>query len=439
MGEDGLDELVPRLEKLARSGTGLTTLTSTAHTIGMLCRRMSGDAMSAHAPRLVNALLRGLQAERSTVARQAFASALAQACRRMPKDKYASVVKGVVALVDDPGDEEACGRAAAIFREQATIIGDQLAEHSEEVVPVAFILRFEDEKWEDALGACSSSEPAALRMHASSMIGRAMKSDLTANRWSRKKSALEALRKAFEDHPEEQAVKQHASEVSKMLANAMGGRVFDGKEKMPWALCAAAKCCDDEDDISSQVRALSDGCRRAKGDFSEASASALGELLRDRANHNHLGMLVSNLDTQSPTVISALGHACSSAAIEEINEHGPDILNSLMERLTSDDSPKTAAKMNTLTAMISVIQRAKDLARGGGGISGDWCKLLTRCLEECRPLTRDMQSAQTRVCSVGVVEACVEALDNFVCEGATDSREGAQSLLNDMAKADPSR
>jgi proteasome component ECM29 len=247
---EAVGDVVPRLAALARSGTGLNTRAGTARFAAALCApgRIPGGIGAAHAASLLGAFLTALEAERAPAVRAAYAAAAAAAARHAAPARLATAIAAALKPVQGEGGEaEAAARGALLLRALSRDAPDTLAPFHSEVLPAAFLAKFEAdaaggplwaEVWESNTGAAS----AALRLYAPE-VAALCRDALAASAWPRKKAgalAAAALASGLAGAAGGDALAPLAPTLAAQLLAALPGRIWDGKEAVLQACGALA-------------------------------------------------------------------------------------------------------------------------------------------------------------------------------------------------------
>ena len=247
---EAVGDVVPRLAALARSGTGLNTRAGTARFAAALCApgRIPGGIGAAHAASLLGAFLTALEAERAPAVRAAYAAAAAAAARHAAPARLSAAIAAALKPVQGEGGEaEAAARGALLLRALSRDAPDTLAPFHSEVLPAAFLAKFEAdaaggplwaEVWESNTGAAS----AALRLYAPE-VAALCRDALAASAWPRKKAgalAAAALASGLAGAAGGDALAPLAPTLATQLLAALPGRIWDGKEAVLQACGALA-------------------------------------------------------------------------------------------------------------------------------------------------------------------------------------------------------
>eukprot|EP00798_Chlamydomonas_sp_ICE-L_P021409 gene21409-28366_t len=287
--------LVPVLTGLVKGGVGLNTMVGTARFIRNLVARATDD-IKPHTPALVKALTSGCRSERSGAVRKAYAGASAQllksersgaVCKAStgasaqllkyagPKRVEKTVTEAVEMYSQPSADSdsryvgglilrELLRAAPELFQEYAAqpsadsvsryvgglILRELLRaapklfqEYAAQVLPLAFGAKMDDDSsaaaiWKEVWEEGVSSEAGAVRLYGSEIVG-VLTEGLASSQWGRKKACAEAIVQMTQ-LGSDVLVGPNAVRLTDSLLMELGGRLWDGKEKLLDALGALA-------------------------------------------------------------------------------------------------------------------------------------------------------------------------------------------------------
>ncbi|KAF6252864.1 armadillo-type protein [Scenedesmus sp. NREL 46B-D3] len=268
-------EMAPALADLVRRGVGLNSKVGTANFIRGLAGRLRQELRPA-APTLLKPLVSGVAREASAPVKRAYAAAAAalaaRCCSDKRRDKYvmdavasygavevqlqpwrsgdaAAAAAAAPTAVDEPsgGSEDAARQAGGLLlRELLKESSDVFNTYASQVLPVAFTASHDESAsvasaWAAVWSQGCPSEPAALRLHAPELAG-LLAGGLSSSAWPRKRAAAKALSVLAEVAPSQ--LSPYSPALARLLlAEASGGRLWEGKEGLLVCLGALGAAC----------------------------------------------------------------------------------------------------------------------------------------------------------------------------------------------------
>ncbi|KAL6762246.1 proteasome stabiliser-domain-containing protein [Haematococcus lacustris] len=240
-----LEALLPVLAGIVRRGVGLNTKVGTARFIRSVAAR-AGSALRPHAPTLVKALTSAMRSERSNVVRKAYAAAAGQVCKHAADKRVAKVVgEAAEAYAAEGADSDARYCAGLVVRELLRAAPEVAAGHAAVTLPLAFGAKMDEDKevaavWKEVWEEGCASEAGALRLYAQEITA-LLASGLGSQHWGRKKACAQAITALAQLGGDVVSGEQVGRLGTALVAEASGGRLWEGKEEVVDALGALAK------------------------------------------------------------------------------------------------------------------------------------------------------------------------------------------------------
>ncbi|KAK9939418.1 hypothetical protein M0R45_016114 [Rubus argutus] len=255
-----LDQLVPRLGQLVRSGVGLNTRVGVANFITLLVQEV-GVEIKPYTSKLLRLLFPVVKDEKSAASKRAFADACAVLLKH-------SVVSQAEKLIDD---------TAALH----------IA-----ILPVIFISRFNDDKYvsglfEELWEEHTSSERVALQLYLAEIVSLICESIATSS-WASKKKSAQAISKLSEVLGESLA--SYYNVLLQSLMKEIPGRLWEGKDALLYSITALSVSChkavstDDPDTLNEVLRVVSAACTKKAKKYREAALSCLEQVVKAFGN-----------------------------------------------------------------------------------------------------------------------------------------------------------
>ncbi|PON59554.1 Proteasome component Ecm [Trema orientale] len=284
-----LDQLVPRLAQLVRSGVGLNTRAGVASFISLLVQKVGSD-IKPYTSMLLKLLFPVVKEEKSAAAKRAFASACAIVLKYAAPPQAQRLIEDTAAL--HTGDRNAQITCAILLKSYSSMALDVLSGYHALIIPVIFISRFEDDKlvsglFEELWEENTSSERIALQLYLGEIVSLICES-ITSSSWSSKKKSGQAICKLGEVLGE--SLVSHHYVLLQAVMSEIPGRLWEGKESLLNAIGALSKSCHkaisgDDPAIPNAILSLvSASCTKKVKKYREAALSCLEQVVRAFGN-----------------------------------------------------------------------------------------------------------------------------------------------------------
>ncbi|KAF4378493.1 hypothetical protein G4B88_027553 [Cannabis sativa] len=286
---ESLDQLVPRLAQLVRSGVGLNTRAGVASFLSLLVQKVGSD-FKPYTSMLLKLLFPVVKEEKSAAAKRAFASACAIVLKYAAPTQAQKLIEDTAAL--HTGDRNAQITCAILFKSYSSMASDVLSGYHTSIIPVIFISRFEDDKnvsglFEELWEENTSSESIALQLYLGEIVSLICDS-ITSSSWSSKKKSGLAICKLGEVLGESLA--SHHRVLLQAVMKEIPGRLWEGKETLLNAIGALSKSChkaisvDDPTTPNAILSVVSSACNKKSKKYREAALSCLEQVVRSFGN-----------------------------------------------------------------------------------------------------------------------------------------------------------
>ncbi|GAB2277082.1 hypothetical protein Dimus_011791 [Dionaea muscipula] len=283
--KQSLDFLVPRLAQLVRSGVGLNTRVGVATFITLLVQRV-GHEIGPFATMLLKLLFPAVLNERSGSAKRAFASSCAMVLKYSTASQAQKLVEETSAL--HVGDKNAQVSCAILLKSYASLAGDVVSGYQAIILPVAFVERFEDDKYvssmfEELWEETTSGDRVTLQLYLGEIVSLISES-ISSSSWASKRKAAQAVSKLADTLGE--TLSAYHQVLLNSLMKEIPGRLWEGKDALLLALaavCSASHEAISSDDPSTPAVVLSvvtAACAKKDKKFREAALCALEQVIK---------------------------------------------------------------------------------------------------------------------------------------------------------------
>jgi proteasome component ECM29 len=283
-----LEELVPRLVELLRSGLGLGTKAGCASFVVSLVQQCGHD-LQPYAGKLLSALLSGLT-DRSQAVCKRYAGTIGSLVR-VAKDssvsKLFAKMKSWYFEKENESLQNACG---LVCKEIARSSPDVMAHHATSILPVAFIAMHRKEKqvevkspWTDIWSENTPVSSRGIQLYLEEII--AISSTLLAGQsWERKVEAADSLQTVVKTLGKD-LPKKHLESIVAALLSSLSGRTWDGKESIVSCIATVFVKCHGvmEDGANKEIAlAVLKESRKQKPTYKANAIKRLGQILEEK-------------------------------------------------------------------------------------------------------------------------------------------------------------
>jgi proteasome component ECM29 len=250
VSKKGVEDLVPSLAQLIRSGTGLATRTGTADFITNLAVQ-EPKLFKPFASPLLNPLAGGLN-DRSVNVRRSYSRAIAQIAKL---SKVSAVRKLLVRITDqyktaDPSDSGDSVRhtSGMVLLALANAAPKKLEKRMGELVPLVFMAKFNKNEqvkrtWSEVWETITSTTAAGVREHIDA-ITTLMLECLDASAYEMRRQGADALTEAIGVAGD--TANSQLPRIVEALTKSMSGRYWGGKESVLRSVVAVVKASGSE-------------------------------------------------------------------------------------------------------------------------------------------------------------------------------------------------
>ncbi|KAI3523966.1 hypothetical protein L1887_02516 [Cichorium endivia] len=294
--DQSLEQLVPRLSQLARSGVGLNTRVGVASFISLLVQKV-GVSIKPFTNTLLRLLYQVAKDEKSGASKRAFANSCAFVIKYAAPSQVHKLIEETAALHN--GDRNSQIACALLLKSYASTAGDVFSGYYATVVPVIFLSRFEDDKnvsslyeelWEENM----TSERLTLQLYVGEIVT-LITEGIGSSSWASKRKAAKAIVKLCEVLDE--SVFSYHQVLLTSLMNEIPGRIWEGKEDLLEALSALCTSCHtaisaaDPSCESAILSVVTSACSKKSKKFRDAGFRCLEKVLKAFKNPEFFGVV----------------------------------------------------------------------------------------------------------------------------------------------------
>ena len=321
-----LEELVPRLAELLRSGLGLGTKSGCASFVVSLVQQCGQD-LQPYAGKLLSALLSGLT-DRSQAACKKYAEAIGSLVR-VAKDssvsKLFAKMKSWYFEKENESLQKACG---LVCKEIARSSPDVMTHHAASILPLAFVAMHHKEKqagtkspWADIWSENTPVSTRGIKLYLEEIISIAS-TLLAGQSWERKVEAADSIQTVVNTLHKDLPRKDLDTVVAALLSS-LSGRTWDGKESIVSCVATVFVKCHTtmEDDTNKELAlAVLKECRKQKPTHKANAIKCLGQILKE----NKVIAFREVYDVLKPIVDPEKKKAIDGERAEDEEEQVPD-------------------------------------------------------------------------------------------------------------------
>ncbi|KAM0057039.1 putative armadillo-like helical, proteasome component Ecm29 [Helianthus debilis subsp. tardiflorus] len=354
--EQSLEQLIPRLSQLVRSGVGLNTRVGVASFISLLVQKV-GDSIKPFTSTLLRLLFVAVKEERSAASKRAFANACAFLIKFAAPSQVHKLIEQTAAL--HTGDRNSQIACAFLLKSYASTSSDILTGYYATVVPVIFLSRFEDDKnvsrlYEDLWEENMTSERLTLQLYIGEIVT-LITEGIASSSWASKRKAAKAIVKLCEVL--EESVSSYHQVLLTSLMKEVPGRIWEGKEDILEALSALCTSCHTaisaadpaiENDILSVVTSA---CNKKVNKFRDAAFRCLDKVLKAFKNPDFFGV-----------VFPLLFEMCNGAFISKQGSSSLNGTDKTETRETEDTSVPHDKIIECITSCV-ILARLNDIIK----------------------------------------------------------------------------
>ncbi|KAJ4724481.1 Proteasome-associated ECM29 [Melia azedarach] len=346
---ESLDQLVPRLARLVRSGVGLNTRVGVASFISLLVQKVGMD-IKPYTSTLLRLLFPVVKEEKSAAAKRAFASACAAVLKYAAPSQAQKLIEETSALHnDDKNSQISC---AILLKSYSSMASDVLSGYHAVIVPVIFISRFEDDKYvsdlfEELWEENTSGDRVTLQLYLEEIVSLICES-IASSSWTSKRKSAKAICKLGEILGESLSSYHHV--LLESIMKEVPGRLWEGKDALLDAIgsistsCRKAISTEDPATPFAILDMVSSACKKKVKKYREAAFSCLEEVIKAYSDPKFFNI-----------IFPMLFEMCSSATL---NRSGQAPLPSDASKEESEDGSFSAPLDKVLDCVTSCIQVA---------------------------------------------------------------------------------
>ncbi|XP_024047567.1 proteasome-associated protein ECM29 homolog isoform X4 [Citrus clementina] len=346
---ESLDQLVPHLARLVRSGVGLNTRVGVASFISLLVQKIGMD-IKPYTSMLLRLLFPVVKEEKSAAAKRAFASACASVLKYAAPSQAQKLIEETAALhIDDKNSQISC---AILLKSYSSVASDVLSGYHAVIVPVIFISRFEDDKYvsdlfEELWEENTSGDRVTLQLYLGEIVSLICEG-IASSSWSSKRKSAKAICKLGEILGESLSNYHHV--LLESILKEVPGRLWEGKDALLYAIgsistsCHKAISAEDPTTPFAIVDMVSSACRKKIKKYREAAFSCLEQVIKAFRDPKFFNI-----------IFPLLFEMCGSTAL---NKSGQVPLSSDASKEESADESVSAPLDKVLDCVLSCIHVA---------------------------------------------------------------------------------
>ncbi|KAB2615279.1 proteasome-associated protein ECM29-like protein [Pyrus ussuriensis x Pyrus communis] len=277
---ESLDQLVPRLAQLVRSGVGLNTRVGVASFITLLVQKV-GVEIKPYTSRLLRLLFPVVKDEKSAASKRAFAGACAAVLKHAAPTQAEKLIDDTVAL--HTGDKNYQVSCAILLKSYSSVASDALSGYLAAIIPAIFISRFEDDKvisslFEELWEEHTSGERVALQLYLAEIVSLICEG-IGSSSWASKKKSAQAISKLSDVLGE--SLSSYYPVLLQSLMKEIPGRLWEGKDALLDAIAALSVSChkaissDDPSTLNEILSIVSSACTKKAKKYREAALTCL--------------------------------------------------------------------------------------------------------------------------------------------------------------------
>lgn len=286
---ESLDQLVPRLAQLVRSGVGLNTRVGVASFITLLVQKV-GVEIKPYTSRLLRLLFPVVKDEKSAASKRAFAGACAAVLKHAAPTQAEKLIDDTVAL--HTGDKNYQVSCAILLKSYSSVASDALSGYLAAIIPAIFISRFEDDKvisslFEELWEEHTSGERVALQLYLAEIVSLICEG-IGSSSWASKKKSAQAISKLSDVLGE--SLSSYYPVLLQSLMKEIPGRLWEGKDALLDAIAALSVSChkaissDDPSTLNEILSIVSSACTKKAKKYREAALTCLEKVVRAFGN-----------------------------------------------------------------------------------------------------------------------------------------------------------
>ncbi|KAM2630644.1 hypothetical protein TB1_029488 [Malus domestica] len=286
---ESLDQLVPRLAQLVRSGVGLNTRVGVASFITLLVQKV-GVEIKPYTSRLLRLLFPVVKDEKSAASKRAFSGACAAVLKHAAPTQAEKLIDDTVAL--HTGDKNYQVSCAILLKSYSSVASDALSGYLAAIIPAIFISRFEDDKvisslFEELWEEHASGERVALQLYLVEIVSLICEG-IGSSSWASKKKSAQAISKLSDVLGE--SLSSYYPVLLQSLMKEIPGRLWEGKDALLDAIAALSVSChkaissDDPSTLNEILSIVSSACTKKAKKYREAALTCLEKVVRAFGN-----------------------------------------------------------------------------------------------------------------------------------------------------------
>ena len=283
-----LEELVPRLAELLRSGLGLGTKAGCASFVISLVQQCGQD-LQPYAGKLLSALLSGLT-DRSQAVCKRYAQTIGSLVRVAKDSSVSKLFARMKSWYLEKENETLQNTCGLVCKEIARSSPDVMAHHAASILPVAFIAMHQKDKqadikspWADIWSENTPVSSRGIQLYLEEIIS-ISSTLLSGQSWERKVEAADCLQTVVNTLGKDLPKKDLDSIVATLLSG-LSGRTWDGKESIVSCIATVfVKCHGVMDNGTNKEIALAvlKESRKQKPAYKANAIKRLGQILGEK-------------------------------------------------------------------------------------------------------------------------------------------------------------
>ena len=258
-----LPELMPPLREVIQRGVGLQTRVGTARFVAQVAAHVGSDFEPYASKILKLYLTKTLSGEGSTALKKTYAATVGAVSKVASLDVVGKMLRQCLAATEESVS------VALILRELHLQAPQKFSTYAAQIVPVAFLRRFDTSSpeaasmWSAVLEKGMGTENGAVRLYHAELI-HGVTEAFRETRWTAKVAASRVIERLYE--VDKEIVASYSAELLRLLLDQMPGRIWDGKEAL---MKAIAKICSEtptmvHEHAARVIQTLKEACGKGK-------------------------------------------------------------------------------------------------------------------------------------------------------------------------------
>ena len=283
-----LEELVPRLAELLRSGLGLGTKAGCAGFVVSLVQQCGHD-LQPYAGKLLSALLSGLN-DRSQAISKKYAEAIGSLVRVAKDSSVSKLFAKMKSWYLEKENESLQNASGLVCKEISRSSPDVMTHHAASILPIAFVAMHCKNKepgsknpWADIWSENAPVSSRGIQLYLEEIISIST-TLLSGQSWIRKVEAADSIQ-AVVNTLNKDLPKKHLDTIVTALLSGLSGRTWDGKENIVSCVATVFIKCHPvmENETSKEIAlVILKECRKQNPGYKANAIKCLGRIMKEK-------------------------------------------------------------------------------------------------------------------------------------------------------------